>query len=92
MCASVRDDGHLEPAIELAMWRFEQFRLLRQEAADLEQAMEDRKVIERAKGRLMKQTGLDEAAAFRQMQNLSRNKNRKLIEIARMVLTPEGVH
>jgi len=43
----------LEPAIALAMRRFEQFEALRQEAADLRQALEDRKTIERAKGILM---------------------------------------
>ena len=50
----------LEPAIALAMRRFEQFQALRREAADLRQALEDRKVIERAKGLLMKKAGLDE--------------------------------
>ncbi len=44
----------LEPTIALAMRRFEQFEALRREAADLRQALEDRKVIERAKGLLMK--------------------------------------
>ena len=50
----------LEPAIALAMRRFEQFRNAAQEAADLRQALEDRKIIERAKGILMKKAGLDE--------------------------------
>src|SRR5205814_6830475 len=45
----------LEAAIAIAMQRFEQFRALRREAADQRQALEDRKVIERAKGQLMKQ-------------------------------------
>jgi AmiR/NasT family two-component response regulator len=40
----------LEPAIALTMRRFEQFQTLRQEAADLRQALDDRKLIERAKG------------------------------------------
>ena len=44
----------LEAAIAIAMQRFEQFQALRKEAADLRQALEDRKVIERAKGLLMK--------------------------------------
>ena len=57
----------LEPAIALAMRRFEQFQALRKEAADLRQALEDRKVIERAKGILMKKAGLDEHDAFRRL-------------------------
>ena len=47
----------LEAAITIAMQRFEQFQALRREAADLRQALEDRKVIERAKGLLMKRGG-----------------------------------
>ena len=54
----------LEPVIALAIRRFEQFQALRLEAADLRQALEDRKVIERAKGLLMKKAGLDEQARF----------------------------
>lgn len=50
----------LGPAISLVMQRFQEFQALRQEAADLRQALEDRKVIEQAKGILMKRTGLSE--------------------------------
>ena len=47
----------LEPAIAIATRRFEQFQALRREAADLRQALENRKLIERAKGLLMKLRG-----------------------------------
>jgi two-component system, response regulator PdtaR len=79
----------LEPAIGIAIYRFEQFQALRKEAADLKQALEDRKVIEKAKGILMKKTGLDEHDAFRRLQKLASDKNRKLIEIAQIILTAE---
>ena len=79
----------LEPAIGLAMRRFEQFQALEQEAANLKQALEDRKTIEKAKGLVMKKTQLDEAAAFRRLQKLACDQNRKLVEIARMLLTAE---
>jgi two-component system, response regulator PdtaR len=79
----------LEPAIGIAMRRFEQFQALRKEATDLKQALEDRKVIEKAKGILMKKTNLDEHDAFRRLQKLASDKNRKLIEIAQMILTAE---
>ena len=58
----------LEPAIAIATRRFEQFQALRQEAADLRQALENRKLIEKAKGLLMKRAGLDENEAFRRLQ------------------------
>jgi response regulator NasT len=79
----------LEPAIGLAVRRFQQFQALAKEASDLRQALEDRKIIERAKGILMKKTNLDEPDAFRRMQRLASDKNRKLIEIAHMILTAE---
>src|SRR5207244_3691974 len=53
----------LEPAIAIAMRRFEQFQALRREASDLKQALEDRKVIERAKGVLTKKANLGESDA-----------------------------
>jgi response regulator NasT len=79
----------LEPAITIAMRRFAQFQELRKETADLRQALEDRKVIEKAKGLLMKKTGLDEHDAFRKLQKLASEKNKKLVEIAQMLLTAE---
>ncbi|HMB07998.1 MAG TPA: response regulator [Isosphaeraceae bacterium] len=79
----------LEPVIAIAIRRFEQFQALRKEAADMKQALEDRKVIERAKGILMKKAGLDEHDAFRRLQKLASDKNRKLVEIAHMILTAE---
>jgi response regulator NasT len=79
----------LAPTIAIAVRRFEQFQSLRQEATDLRNALADRKVIEKAKGILMKKTGLDEADAFRRLQKLASEKNRKLVEIATMILTAE---
>jgi two-component system, response regulator PdtaR len=77
----------LEPAISLAMRRFEQFEALRREAADMRQALEDRKIIEQAKGILMKELGLSEADAFRRLQKTASAKNLKLIELARLTLS-----
>jgi AmiR/NasT family two-component response regulator len=81
----------LGPVIALAMRRFEQFEALRREAADLRQALEDRKVIERAKGILMKRAGLDEQEGFRRLQKMASEKSRKLIEIAHMILIADEV-
>jgi two-component system, response regulator PdtaR len=79
----------LAPVIAIAASRFAQFQALHKEAADLRQAMSDRKVIERAKGIMMKKAGLDEASAFRRLQKLASDKNRKLVDIASMIMTAE---
>jgi len=77
----------LEAAIAIVMQRFRQFQVLSREASDLRQALEDRKIIERAKGALMKEFRLDEAGAFRRLQKLARDSNRKMAEVARMILS-----
>lgn len=79
----------LEPAIGLAMRRFEELQALRKEAADLRQTLADRRVIEQAKGVLMKVTGVDERAAFRRLQELAADKNQKLVVAAQSVLSLE---
>jgi response regulator NasT len=82
----------LEPAIAIAMSRFSEFRAMRHEADNLRQALEDRKLIERAKGLLMRRASLDEPEAFRRLQTLARNKNKKLVEIAQIIITVEEAY
>lgn len=81
--------GDLQPAIALAMQRYREFQALHQQASDLRQALDDRKVIERAKGILMNRAGLNEPDAFRKLQLLSSEKNQKMVEIARMIVTAD---
>jgi response regulator NasT len=83
------EQADLEPAIALAMQRFEEFKALRKQAADLRQALQDRKLIEQAKGVLMKHAGLDEAEAFRRLQKPASEQQRKLVEVAQMILVAE---
>jgi response regulator NasT len=77
----------LEPALAIARRRFEQFEHVRRQAADLREALEDRKVIERAKSLVMRQTGMDEANAFSKLQELADRKNFKLVDFAQNVIT-----
>jgi response regulator NasT len=53
----------------------------------MRQALEDRKIIEWAKGALMKELGLSEAEAFRRLPKTASAKNLKLIELARLTLS-----
>ena len=79
----------LEANIGLALQRFAEFQSLRQEAADLRQALEDRKKIERAKGVLMKRATLNEDDAFRRLQSMANDNQITLAEAARRVLVLE---
>jgi two-component system, response regulator PdtaR len=82
----------LSPTIAIAMERFRQIQTLRKEADGWKQALEDRKIIERAKGIIMKRSGLDEPDAFRKLQKLASNKSQKLVEIARAITTAEEIY
>ncbi|MFQ5731543.1 MAG: ANTAR domain-containing response regulator [Planctomycetaceae bacterium] len=79
----------LPPAIGLAMQRNREFQALQQQAEDTRQALIDRKLIERAKGILMKRSGLPEPDAFRRLQKLSSDKNRKMVDVAQMIIIAE---
>jgi response regulator NasT len=80
----------LGPAISVAVGRFDELRAVRKEAAELRQALEDRKIIERAKGILMTTTGIDERDAFQRLQKLSSEKNKRLVDAARMIVAIES--
>jgi two-component system, response regulator PdtaR len=82
----------LAPTIAIAMERFRQIQALRKEADDWKQALEDRKIIERAKGIIMKRTALDEPDAFRKLQKLASSKSQKMVEIARIIATAEEIY
>ncbi len=84
------DQASLEAAIAIAVQRFQQFQALHAEAGELRRALDDRKLIERAKGIVMKRAGLDEEAAFLRLQRLARESGRKIVEVARMILNTEA--
>jgi response regulator NasT len=79
-------------AINLATRRFDQFQQLSREAAGLRAALEDRKLIERAKGAVMKRLRVDEEEAFRRLQRLASARNSKMSEVARQILSADDVY
>lgn len=79
----------LAPAIAVATRRFQEMQTLRKEAGDLKQALADRKIIEQAKGLLMKVTGAEEKDAFHRLQQLAAERNQKLIDAAQSVIALE---
>lgn len=83
------NEGSLKVAVALAMRRFQEFEALHTENVDLRQTLEDRKIIERAKGILMKRTSLDEQAAFLRLQKLAREKAISMVAVATTILEAE---
>jgi response regulator NasT len=76
----------LGPALLIARARFEELRGLAEENASLRQTLQNRKIIERAKGVLMKRHRWTEAEAFRRLQRGAMNRRVAMVELAQEVL------
>jgi response regulator NasT len=79
----------LQPAIAVAMRRFTEVQALQKECSDLRQTLADRKIIEQAKGILMKVAAIDEKEAFRRLQETASEQNKKLVDAARTIVSLE---
>jgi AmiR/NasT family two-component response regulator len=84
-------EADLLPAIEIAMSRWEEFLELEKQARDLEDKLETRKAVERAKGILIDQYGLKEHEAFRRIQVQSMNTRKSMREIAEAIIIAHNV-
>jgi response regulator NasT len=80
------DTRELEAAISLAAARYGELEALQGEVAQTRQALEERKVVERAKGLLMKALGLAEPDAFRRLQLAARERNMRLVDVAQAIV------
>ena len=81
----------LRPAIELAMARFQEFLTLQKENEDLKKTLDERKIIERAKGILMESRRLTEADAFALIQRKSMDSRKLMVEIARAIVLADEI-
>jgi response regulator NasT len=79
-------ETELMPVIEVAMARFDEFTSLEQELGDLKEALESRKVVERAKGVLMEVHGLRESEAFHRIRRTSMDSRKSMKEVAEAIL------
>jgi len=84
----VTDD--LLASVTLAYRRFEEFRNLHEQVDSLQEALRQRKVIERAKGVLMANDGVDEGEAFNRLRRRAQDERQRLVEAAQAVLDEAG--
>jgi response regulator NasT len=85
------DSRELEAALALAAARHAEFEALEAEVDRAQQALEDRKLVERAKGLLMSALGLSEQDAFRRLQRTARERNLKLVHVAAQIVEQQDV-
>jgi response regulator NasT len=77
----------VKSVLDTAISRFKAFNKLREELDVARQALDERKIVERAKGILMKQRGMSEEAAYALLRKAAMNENRRLSEVAQSVVT-----
>ncbi|MDO8755899.1 MAG: ANTAR domain-containing protein [Polaromonas sp.] len=76
----------IRPILDVAMARFQHEQALRQELAATKSELQNRKLIDRAKGLLMERQGLSEQAAFEKMRKTAMDKGLKLADVAQRML------
>jgi two-component system, response regulator / RNA-binding antiterminator len=80
------DPKRIKPILDVARIRFEGTQAMRRELDDLSQKLTDRKLIDKAKGVLMKARGLDEEAAYHAMRKLAMERGQTMAKVARDVI------
>jgi response regulator NasT len=81
----------VKPILDMAVSRFNAFSRLQRELANAKSELEQRKIIERAKGILMKIKGLSEEQAFALLRQTAMNEKKKMSDIAQSVITAAGM-
>ncbi|MDA0169010.1 ANTAR domain-containing protein [Solirubrobacter taibaiensis] len=86
------DDRQLEAALRLAAARAAELEALRAEVDSTRQALADRKVVEQAKGILIRALGLSEPEAFARIQTTARQRNLRLVDVARAIVDQRSLY
>ena len=81
----------VQAVLDMAITRFKAFNDLREELDRARQALGERKVVERAKGILMKERGLTEDAAYTLLRKAAMTDNKRVVDIAQAVITAAGL-
>jgi response regulator NasT len=83
--------NRVRPVLDAAIATFNEYRRLQGELDRTRSALADRKKIERAKGIVMNQRGIDEPAAYRMMRKAAMDQNRRLVDIADVIIAAESL-
>jgi response regulator NasT len=80
------DAARVQPIIEVAMARFESFQAVKSELAQVKTKLSERKLVEKAKGVLMKARSIDEDAAYSALRKMAMERNLTIGEVSRQLL------
>lgn len=83
--------ARLKPVLDAAIARFRMFQRMRIELAEAKRALEERKVIDRAKGMIMKARGIGEDEAYALLRKTAMGQNKRLADVAQALVTAAGL-
>ncbi|MDV7144406.1 ANTAR domain-containing protein [Tropicimonas sp. TH_r6] len=83
--------GRIKPVLDAAITRFHMFQSMRAELAATKRALEERKIIDRAKGVLMKARGLSEDEAYALLRKTAMDQGKKMVDVAEALVTAAGL-
>ncbi|NVO24590.1 ANTAR domain-containing protein [Donghicola sp. C2-DW-16] len=81
----------VKPILDAAITRFHMFQRVRKELETTKRALEERKIIDRAKGLLMKARGIDEEAAYSLLRKTAMDQNKRVVDVASALVTAAGL-
>lgn len=81
----------VKPVIDAAIARFRMFQRMRTELAETKRALEERKVIDRAKGMLMRARGIGEDEAYALLRKTAMDQGKKVADVAQALVTAAGL-
>ena len=81
----------IKPVMDTAIARFQMLRQMRVELEETRRALEERKLIDRAKGLLMKAKGIQEDEAYALLRKTAMNQNRRVADVAEALVTASGL-
>ena len=80
------DEGRLAAVLEVAQARFEADQELKNQVRIVEDKLNERKIVERAKGILMQLRGMNESEAYHAMRRMAMDRNIRIVEVAEKLL------
>ncbi|SMO57445.1 response regulator receiver and ANTAR domain protein [Thalassovita litoralis] len=83
--------SRVKPVLDAAIARFRMFQRMRTELAETKRALEERKVIDRAKGMIMKARGVDEGEAYVILRKAAMNQNKRVADVAAALVLSAGL-
>ncbi len=85
------DEKSLTPTIEIAVKRLKEFRELKKTVEGQEKKLEERKIIEKAKGILIQNNSISEDEAYKYLRTISMNKRKTIVEVAKIIIETESI-